>query len=166
MLAILVRVSLVNIHFLWFLFLSLMMLFIRLLMVYQQRKCRSSTVSFSVESLGPLPADLSASGALDEFRGSATGYDGHPTSSCPVSIFPGKVSIPDSSNEPVSLQNLWDFRQSEASGANIIDSFCMHKILPDIIASMLVPLKWFTIKGSYHRPLALATGPPPQSHES
>jgi hypothetical protein len=92
-------------------------------------------VSCSVASLGPRPADLSTSGALDELRGSATGYDGHPTSSCPVSIFPGKVSIPDSSNEPVSLQNLWDFRHSEASGANIIDSFCKHKILPDVIAA-------------------------------
>ena len=89
----------------------------------------------SVDSLGPPPQDLSASGALQELRGSVTSYDGNPSSNCPVSYSPGLVSMPDSSNSPVPLQELWDFRQKSTSGAIIIDSFSKHKILPGAIAA-------------------------------
>ena len=59
--------------------------------------------------------------------------------------------MPDASNSPVPLQELWDFRQKYTSGTNIIDSFSKHKILPGAIAAE--KLKAFGDPKPYSDPL-------------
>ena len=95
-------------------------------------------VSSCVSSLGPPPEEMTASGAFDELRGSATSYDGLPASCCPVSYSPEMVSLPDCHNKPADLHSSWDFRQKHKSGDLLINSISKHKILPaDFAAAKL-----------------------------
>ena len=94
-------------------------------------------VSSCIDSLGQPPQDLvlEPAGALRELCGTVTGYDVSPVSGRPVSYRPNDLSIPTSSNEPVSIGDLWDFGRSSKSGSRVIDCFSKTKILPKAVAA-------------------------------
>ena len=89
-----------------------------------------SHIRSSVRALGPPPEGMTPAGALNELRGSVSGYSDAPKGTRTVSYKSGELSIPTSSCSPVPLATLWDHGQPHNTGQNIIDSFSKHKILP------------------------------------
>ena len=77
----------------------------------------SHHVSSCISSLGPPPPleELSPAGALRELCGAVSGYDSAPKNSHPASYNPDCLSLPDSNQQPVPLESLWDHSQAVLS---------------------------------------------------